>query len=61
MPRKPTTLAAYVRSQQDRREDRQNAALVGMPVKQFKRTREAKTIDRAVVALDNKIARSRRT
>lgn len=60
MARKHTTLASYVKSQQDRREDRQNAALVGMPVAKFKRTRESKTIDRAIVSLDNKMATGRR-
>jgi len=54
MARKTMTLEAYVKSKQDRREDKANAAIVGMPVKQFKRTREAKEIDRAIVALDNR-------
>lgn len=54
MARKPLTLDAYVKSKQDRIEDRANARIVGMPVSKFKRTREAKQIDRAIVALDNK-------
>ena len=49
---KPTTLSAYMRSQQDKMEDRANARVVGMPVDRFKATAQAKEIDRQIVSLN---------
>lgn len=49
---RPVSFEAYIQSKQDAKEDRQNAALVGMPVDKFKVTRQAKVIDRQIVALN---------
>lgn len=52
MARKPTTLDAYVKSIQDKREDAANAKIVGMTVGSFKKTPQAKAIDRQIVSLN---------
>lgn len=57
MAKNPQTLSKYLRSQQDMREDRANARIVGMPVKAFKITPEAKEIDRQIVLLNRKQAK----
>lgn len=54
-----TTMKAYLKSGQDRREDKANAKVVGMPVDKFKKTKQARSIDRAIVSLDNKKTSSR--
>lgn len=56
MANNPKTLTAYLRSQQDKREDAANARIVGMPVDRFKATAQAKEIDRQIVSLNRKQA-----
>lgn len=51
---KRATMGTYYGSSKDRREDRAIAAVVGMPVADFKKTPEAKAIDRQVVKLLNR-------
>ncbi|MFT9361253.1 hypothetical protein [Acetobacter okinawensis] len=52
-PAKRMTMEQYLRSNTDRKEDGQNAALVGMTVAAFKKTPQAKRIDREMVSLLN--------
>ncbi|BCZ76056.1 hypothetical protein [Komagataeibacter phage phiKX1] len=51
---KRMTMAQYLRSNTDRKEDGQNAALVGMTTAAFKKTAQAKAIDRQMVSLLNR-------
>lgn len=60
MARKPTTLSAYIKSVQDKREDAANAKIVGMPVSTFKKTSQAKAIDRQIVSLNKMQAKRRK-
>ncbi|MDT8871599.1 hypothetical protein RAA17_12210 [Komagataeibacter rhaeticus] len=48
------TMAQYLKSNTDRKEDGQNAALVGMTTAAFKKTAQAKAIDRQMVSLMNR-------
>ena len=57
MAKNPQTLTKYLRSQQDKFEDKANARIVGMPVKAFKVTPEAREIDRQIVLLNRKVAK----
>ena len=57
---RPVSFEAYIKSKQDAKEDRQNAALVGMPVDKFKVTRQAKSIDRQIVSLNKMQAKRRK-
>lgn len=47
-------MKSYLKSDQDKKEDKANAKVVGLPVGKFKKTPQSKTIDRAIVSLDNK-------
>ena len=49
-----TTMASYLRSAQDKKEDAANAKIVGMKASVFKKTAPAKAIDRQIVKLDNR-------
>lgn len=51
---KRMTMAQYLKSNTDRKEDGQNAALVGMTTAAFKKTPQAKSIDRQMVSLMNR-------
>lgn len=53
-PAKRITMEQYLRSNTDRKEDGQNAALVGMTAAAFKKTPQAKRIDREMVSLLNR-------
>lgn len=53
-PAKRMTMKRYLRSNTDRKEDGQNAALVGMTAAAFKKTPQARRIDREMVSLLNR-------
>lgn len=51
-PKRPTSMNAYLRSMQDKKEDRFMSDLTGMTMRDFKKTPQARSIDRDVVALN---------
>lgn len=53
-PTKRATMGTYYGSAKDIREDRAIAGVVGMPVAEFRKTPEAKAIDRQVIKLLNR-------
>lgn len=55
--KKPTTMKAYLKSKQDRVEDKRNAKKAGEPVSVFKKTAKAKAIDRKTVAANKRSAK----
>ena len=56
-PTRRANMSTYYGSAKDKREDKAIASVVGMPLAQFKRTPEAKAIDRQVVKLLNRRAK----
>ncbi|KAA8387618.1 hypothetical protein FKW31_02945 [Acetobacter sp. DmW_136] len=55
-PSRPTSMNAYLRSTQDKKEDRFMSDLTGMTMRDFKKTPQARSIDRDVVALNRQRA-----
>lgn len=51
-PKRPTSMNAYLSSMQDKKEDRFMSDLTGMTMRDFKKTPQARSIDRDVVALN---------
>ncbi|OUJ06646.1 hypothetical protein [Acetobacter malorum] len=54
---RPTSMDAYLRSKQDKTEDRFMPSLTGMTMRDFKKTPQARAIDRDVVALNQRQAK----
>ncbi|MGF1275533.1 hypothetical protein [Acetobacter pasteurianus] len=52
--KRPTSMNAYLRSMQDKKEDRFMSNLTGMTMRDFKKTPQARSIDRDVVALNQR-------
>ncbi|AOW48377.1 hypothetical protein [Acetobacter ascendens] len=52
--KRPTSMNAYLRSMQDKKEDRFMSDLTGMTMREFKKTPQARSIDRDVVALNQR-------
>ncbi|WP_414145800.1 hypothetical protein [Acetobacter oryzifermentans] len=52
--KRPTSMNAHLRSKQDKKEDRFMSNLTGMTMRDFKKTPQARSIDRDVVALNRR-------